>query len=422
MHRPRLNPMYSGSIAAIALIVVMVAVVVSGIPGGPQIPLPWNQTDTLKVQLVNSDALEPHASVEMSGVKVGQVESVVSDGPYALVTLQVEQQYFDVHRDAQVYLRPHGLFGPYYIDIVPGTASSPRLQDGATIQVNQTVQPVDLNDILQDLQEPEQQNLRTAIIELGVAAAGQGDDVNHLLAAANSLTKVLQTPLTGLDRVAPNLSDMLVSDEQFNKDFAQAPLDQLVANSERTIKAFADNAAQLESLLSNANQALGQLDTALGGESGHLASIIQQLGEPGGTVDRLDRFEYLLGLFGENLTGGEGSTDPADQNVVQGIVGAIENVRSAFYYADPCPASTATPASTDDNHCSSPNSGGAEHFLHVRVFNFAPTLPQLPSCLPVILPGQPQICLPNPLADPQDPASSQYGGGQLAGFSQMLAS
>ncbi|MBV8301898.1 MAG: MCE family protein [Candidatus Dormibacteraeota bacterium] len=424
MRRERVHPFHSGVVAAALLAVIMVAVVVSGIPGGPQIPLPWNRTETLHVQLADADALEPHASVEIGGVKVGEVQSVVAGGSYALATLQVQQQYADIHSNATVYLRAHGLFGPKYIAIVPGTASAPVLQDGATILVDQTVQPVDLSDILQDLQAPEQQNLRTFFVELGTAAVGRGDDVNHLLAVSDELSKVLQSPLVAADQVAPQLSDMLVKDEQFNNYFAQTPLDKLVANSEQTVQAFASNAAQLQSLLSNANQVLGQLDTALGGESGNLARIIQQLGEQGGTLDRLAKFEYLLGLFGENLTGVDKS-DPADANVVQGIIGAVENVKSAFYYADPCPVSKSpVPGSADDNHCSvSPD--GLAHFLHVRVYNFAPglpNLPSLPSCLPVIIPGLPQQCLPSPLGDTVGNSPAQYAGEQLSSFGALIAS
>src|SRR4029077_14254446 len=144
---------------------------------------PWNHQMTLHVQLADADALAPHASVEMSGVKIGEVQSVAAEGGVAVATLQIGPQYADIRRNATVYLRAHGLFGPKYIAIVPGTASSPVLQDGDTISKDRTVQPVDLNAILQDLQVPEQQSLRTFFVEFGQAAAGRGDDVNHLFAA-----------------------------------------------------------------------------------------------------------------------------------------------------------------------------------------------------------------------------------------------
>ncbi|MBV8195706.1 MAG: MCE family protein, partial [Candidatus Dormibacteraeota bacterium] len=342
----QVNPVLSGSIAAAVLIVVMLAVVISGIPGGPQIPLPWSQRMTLGVQLSDADALAPHASVEIAGVKVGEVESVSSQGNLALATLQIDPQDFDIHSDATVYLRPHGLFGPKYIDIVPGTSSAPALANGATIKVNQTVQPVDLDSILQDLQAPEHQNLRTTIVELGQAAAGQGDDVNHLITAADSLTQVLDSPIKNLDTVAPNLSDMLVKDDAFNQAFAQTPLDSLVANNETTFQAFANNASHLDSLLVHANKTLSALQTALNDNGANLGNALVTLGKPVQVpssfapqgqpnpattltvVQQLQDFTYLIGLFGDNLIG----LDPAyhSANVLNGINGAITNVQSAL--------------------------------------------------------------------------------------------
>jgi phospholipid/cholesterol/gamma-HCH transport system substrate-binding protein len=421
MHRPRANPFVSGVVAAVVLTVVMIAVIVSGIPAGPQIPLPWNHLVTLHVQLADADALAPHASVEVAGVKVGEVESVEAQGNLALATLQINSRYSDIHRDATVALRAHGLFGPKYISILPGTSVAPQLRDGDTINVNQTVQPVDLNSILQDVQSPEQQNLRTTIIEFGKASAGRGDDVNHLLAAAASLTQVLDSPTKAVDAVSPQLGDTVVKDESFNAYFAQTPLDQLVANSEQTIQAFAANADHLQSLLVHADSSLGTLDSALGGQSGNLATVIQTLGDPKhGTLVRLTNFTYLLGLFGANLTGKD-TSDTNAIDVTSGIIGAIENVKSAFAYADSCPTKP-VPGATQDNHCgASPD--GTQHYLHVRTFNFPPGgIPAPPQqCFDSHLPPPfpPKICLGSLQASADSP---RLAGAELNGFGDLLAS
>ena len=428
MHRPRANPFFSGLVTAIVLIVLMVGVVVSGIPAGPQISLPWSKHMTLRVQLADADALQPHASVEIGGVKVGEVQSVASQGTLSLATLQLDQQYSDIHNNATVFLRPHGLFGPKYIDIVPGTASSPVLQDGDTINVKQTVQPVDLDSILQALQAPEQQNLRTAIIEFGKAAAGQGDEVNHLFAAANTITQALDTPLKALDQVGPQFGDFIVKNESFNASFTQAPLDQLVANSEASIKVFADNANHLQSILIHADSALANLETALSGEAGNIQTALHTLGAPhtsagqiSNTTDRLQEFTYLLGLFGANLTGKDTSDHVVgghSPDVTQGIIGAIENVRSAFASYDTC-----TPGV---NHClsSGPLTGQA-HYLRVQVFNFPPGgLPtvNISVCgLPIFnLPGLPT--LPCPISTQGQAAPNLLAGGEMTGFGSFFAS
>ena len=408
MRRSHAHPLLTGAITAVVLLALMVGIVVLGVPGGPQVHLPWDRTETLHVQLQNSDELAPHASVQIAGVKVGEVQNVVLHGNVAVATLTVQQRYDSVRTNAVVYLRAHGLFGPKYVSIVPGSAPAPLVPDGGTISVSRIVEPVNLDAILQALQAPEQQDLRTAIVELGTAAAGRGDDVNHLLVAADSFTKVLDTPLRAVGGVGPQLSDMLVRDEAFNSAFAQAPLDQLVANSESTFAAFAANASHLQSLLTDADTTLTQLDTALNGEPGNLATIIQQLGTPGGTVDRLDKLTYLLSLFGANFTGAEAQlgSDKADQNVTTGIVGAITNIASALRYSDVCPPSTGAPGSVNDDHCSlSPD--GRYHYLDANLYNFPPSSAPNPAI------GVSWQAGPGPL---------QSAGGQLSGFEALLAS
>jgi phospholipid/cholesterol/gamma-HCH transport system substrate-binding protein len=428
MHRPRANPLLSGAVAAVLLGAVMVAVVFSGIPSAPHIPLPWSQTMTLHVQLADADALQPHASVEIAGVKVGEVQSVAASGDTSLATVQLQGRYSDIHDDAIVFLRPHGLFGPKYIDIVPGTAGARLLRDGDTIRVAQTVQPVDLDAILQDLQAPEQQKLRTAIVELGKAAAARGDDVHHLLTAADSLAQVLDTPLQTLDSVSPQLSDLIVKNESFNASFQHAPLDRLVANSEATLRVFAANAGHVQSILVNADTALSDLEASLNGEAGNLQAALHSLGRPPqstgqtpGTADKLTRFTYLLGLFGANLTGRD-TSDPLQAghspDVTQGIISAIENVRSAFAAYDTC-----TPGV---NHC--PASGplaGQAHYLRVQVFNFPPggaPSSSISLCgLPILnLPGVPSISCPAAAQTKEPPAF--LAGNDMASFSSLFAS
>jgi virulence factor Mce-like protein len=435
----RTRPFMTGAITAVALAALMVGVLISGIPAGPQLPLPWNQRVTVHIKLADADALAPHASVEIAGVKVGEVQSVAAQATYAVATVEIEQRYADIHADATVYLRAHGLFGPKYIAIVPGTASAPLVRDGGTIELDRTVQPVDLNAILQDLQAPEQQKLRTFIVEFGKAAAGKGDDVSELFAAASQLTNVLDTPVRSLDQVAPQLSDLLVKNEAFNGYFAQAPLDQLVAHSEQTLQVFAANAGHLQSLLAHANSALSQVDVALGGDgAANLSAVIAGLGRQGGTLDKVDEFTYLLGLYGASLTGRD-TSDSHDLNVTAGIIGAIENVRSAFASGDACPAVTPVAGKTAlDNHCLSVRApdavdaggnlyfDGLQHYLRVQVANFPPSggasaLNQLPLSQICTLPVFGSTPIPCPTATSSNQAGNKaLWASNLIGFGALF--
>jgi virulence factor Mce-like protein len=358
VHGPRFNPILTGIITMVTVVTVMLAVVVSGIPGGPSLPLIGGHPELIKVQLSDADALAPHAGVQIAGVKIGEVRNVDALGDKALVTMAIDPQYSDIHSDAQIKLRPHGLFGPKFIEVSPGTAAAPLLHDGDTIPGEQTALPVDLDQVLHELQAPERAQLQTALVNLGEAAAGRGVDFNQLVGSANTLTSVLNSPVKKLDSVSSNLSDYFVQNEAFNASFAQAPLDQLVANSNKTLAAFAANTDHLASLLDHADSVLTTLDAGLNGQSGNIRAILETAP---GTIEKLNRFNDLLGLFAANFTGKE----PGVPDITQGLIAAIENPRSATSSSDPC---TIGPSCPD----------GKSYYFKVESFNEQPAPPTLP--------------------------------------------
>jgi virulence factor Mce-like protein len=400
-------------VATLVMMGAAIAVIIgSGIPGGGlHLSMPWQSSMTLKAQLRSSDILEPNAAVDVAGVKVGTVQSIGSDGNYAVVTMRIDQaSQAALKTDAAVALRTHGLLGGEYIELTPGHARQP-LADGATISVDKSQQPVDLDQVLNALQAPEAANLRTTLVELGVASEGRGSDLNNLLAVSRTLTQNLKSPVQAVAAVAPQLGDVLVQSEAFNSDFAQTPLDQLVANSNVTLQALAANSAHLQNVLSNADTDLSQLNSDLSGQQGNLRTILGQLGDPSGVLSKLQTFDSSIGLFSRNLQGQDPSM-PQDQNVTSGIIAAIENPKSAFSSYDctvqqsPCP-----PADRD-------------YYLRVQIFNLAgsgnlPSTTQLPLCSLNILnlPGTPK------LTDCQSGAPAAYGsaGPLMQSLSAYLA-
>lgn len=371
---PRFNPLHVGIGVMAAMLLIITGIVISGIPGGPNISMPWSNVFTVKASLTTADALAPKASVEIAGVKVGEVQSVDLQGDQAIVTMNIQGQYADLHQDAKVQLRPHGLFGPKYIELTPGTQSQPRLQAGSTIPSSQEVLPVDLDQILQELQANEQHQLTTAIVEFGKASAGRGVDFNQLVAAGNTLSQVLVDPLTKVDSVSSNLSDMFVQDEAFNSSFAQTPLDKLVEASNVSLKAFADTSSQLADLLQHANSTLANLDQALSGEAGNIRATLEQAP---GVIDQLTQFNDLLSRFSGALSGSDPDVtarnllvtgdpnNPNDPNNVN-LAAAIENPRSATssYDGNCTPDTWSTTAEGNLEFCSFDG-----HFHYIRVQN-----------------------------------------------------
>ena len=377
---PRVNPFYLGIGVSVAMLLIIAGIVVSGIPGGPNVGLPWSSQFTLKAQLTTADALAPKASVEIAGVKIGEVHSVDLQDNQAIVTMDIQPQYNDIHSDARVQLRPHGLFGPKYIELTPGTSAAPLVHDGDTLPGSQEVLPVDLDQILQELQAPEQQELETAIVQFGKAAAGRGSDFNQLVAAGNTLSQVLTSPLKQVDSVSANLSDMLVQDESFNASFAQTPLDKLVEASNVSLKAFADTSSQLGDLLRHADSTLTTLDAALNGEVGNIRTTLEKAPA---VIDELTQFNNLLGRFSGALNGNDVDVTTKSLLVNQtlqapnapGLASAIENPLSAISSWDgsctPTGQTGTTPGTGTDSANDFCSYDGHYHYIRVQTFTGA---------------------------------------------------
>ena len=71
MKMTKLNPLVTGAITCGVMGVLVVAIFVSGMPAGPQLPLLSGNPMVLKDELADADALAPHAAVQIAGVKIG---------------------------------------------------------------------------------------------------------------------------------------------------------------------------------------------------------------------------------------------------------------------------------------------------------------------------------------------------------------
>src|SRR5260221_6761482 len=103
MHdKPRFSPIHTGIAVSVAMLLIIAGIMVSGIPGGPKIGLPWSSSFTVKAQLPDADSLAPKAGVQIAGVKIGEVHSVDLQGQQGIVTMDIYPQYQELHNDGRV--------------------------------------------------------------------------------------------------------------------------------------------------------------------------------------------------------------------------------------------------------------------------------------------------------------------------------
>ena len=93
----------------------------------------------------------------------------------AILTMRIDDKGRPVHSDATAKIRPRiFLEGNFFVDLTAGSPSTPELDDGATMPVQQTATPVQLDEVLTALQSDTREDLKILLREYGTALEGAG--------------------------------------------------------------------------------------------------------------------------------------------------------------------------------------------------------------------------------------------------------
>jgi phospholipid/cholesterol/gamma-HCH transport system substrate-binding protein len=140
--------------------------------------VPFRPHYELRAAFQSSNNIRPGSPVRIAGVQVGKVTGVErasngADG--AVLTMQIEDKGRPIHADATAKIRPRiFLEGNFFVDLTAGSPSAPELEDGATIPVQQTATPVQLDEVVTALQSDTREDLKTLLREYGKGLDGAG--------------------------------------------------------------------------------------------------------------------------------------------------------------------------------------------------------------------------------------------------------
>ncbi len=105
----------------------------------------WSQDQyTIQARFDNISGLENGASVEIAGVKVGDVTNISFDDPEAVVTMRLNKGV-QIRADDIALIRTKGIIGDRYVKIARG-ADEEFIENGGTIIDTESV--VDLEDVI----------------------------------------------------------------------------------------------------------------------------------------------------------------------------------------------------------------------------------------------------------------------------------
>jgi phospholipid/cholesterol/gamma-HCH transport system substrate-binding protein len=212
-----------------------------------------NQTAEYSAYFAEAGGLIPMAPVQVSGFRVGKVDSIELDGSRVLVKFEVND---DIHLGdrTEAAIKTKSLLGAKVLEIVPrgdGTQSGP-------IAVERTRSPYQLPDALGDL---------TSTIS-GLNTNQVSDSLAVLANTFSETPPSLRVAVAGVARFSETL------------DKRDAELRNLLSNANKATGVLAERSEQIVGLVQNTNALLVQLQSqsaALDQISGNLSAVAQQI-------------------------------------------------------------------------------------------------------------------------------------------------
>ncbi len=220
----------------------------------------------------NGVNISKNSPVRIAGVEVGKVIGVGRDGDATKVTFTVGGSGRPIHEDAFAEIRPRiFLEGNFFIELDPGSPSSPEMDSGGTIPVSHTSTAVQLDEILTALQSPVR-------ADLGNLLKGFGTALNATPTAAEDATQLPEVQgksggeaLNGVLKYGGDAGRY--GAQVANAFLGTSPhdLSRLIAGTARTFGALSRREGELQSLIVNFEVFTG----ALAGQSENLESTLR---------------------------------------------------------------------------------------------------------------------------------------------------
>jgi phospholipid/cholesterol/gamma-HCH transport system substrate-binding protein len=118
-------------------------------------------------------------SVDIAGIKVGEVSGVRLEGGHAVVSMSLDNKYAPlIHTNASLLLRPKTGLNDMVVEVDPGTQSAPEMKENTTVPLASTQPQVNPDEFLSSLDADTQQFLKLLLANGAEALdPAQGRDV-----------------------------------------------------------------------------------------------------------------------------------------------------------------------------------------------------------------------------------------------------
>jgi phospholipid/cholesterol/gamma-HCH transport system substrate-binding protein len=228
----------------------------------------------LNVELQTGQAVVPGQgqTINIAGVKVGDVQSVKLRNGIAVVTVNMDKKYAPVYRNAHVLLRPKTGLKDMYLALDPGTRDAGSLPSGGTIPVANTLPDVNPDEILASLDSDTRAYLQILLSAGGQAFTDKPGQKGQASADLRQTFKRIEPINRDLDKIMSQLATRkhnvsrvihnfrLITDELGRTD---GTLGRFVESSNSNFQAFANQDVNLRAALGLLPDTLKVADSTL---------------------------------------------------------------------------------------------------------------------------------------------------------------
>ncbi|HEY3736677.1 MAG TPA: MCE family protein [Jatrophihabitans sp.] len=214
-------------------------------------------TRTVTAQFSSAVGIYKGTPVEILGVKVGSVTKVRPEGNHVNVTLHYASKH-PVPASAIAVVVANSLVSDRYVQLAPAYTSGAQLADHATIPLNRTASPAELDDVY------------SALDKLSTALGPNGANKN------GSLNALLQVAASNLKGNGAALGQSVQSLSQAANTLANGRDD--LFGTLKNLQVFTDALSASDSQVRHFEEQLAQVSGELAAERGDLGSALHQLG------------------------------------------------------------------------------------------------------------------------------------------------
>ena len=208
-------------------------------------------------------------SVDIAGIKVGEVSGVKLENGHAVVSMSIDNKYAPlIHDNASLLLRPKTGLNDMVVEVDPGTTTAPEMKENTTVPLASTQPQVNPDEILASLDADTQQFLKLLLANGAEALdPAQGRDVKlsnalrRLDPFARDISRISGALATRRQNIANSIHNFqLLSTELGNRD---QDLVNFVDSSNAVLGSFAKEQASIRSAVAELPATLQQTKGAL---------------------------------------------------------------------------------------------------------------------------------------------------------------